>query len=126
MNIHSLNHNSEVHHCLYISTATKTQCRFYFYIQGSGGGYVQYYTIYIKLADCIGNIVLINIYHTYCFMYSMNGYSPGEAVVVIVGGPGIKKRHIYSCHINTTGTHLAHHVMFYTILSTSCNVLQHT
>jgi len=43
----------------------------------------------------------------------MNCYSPGEAVVVIVGGPGIKKWHIYSCHINTTGTDLAQHVMFY-------------
>lgn len=45
-------------------------------------------------------------------MYSMNGYSPGETVVVVVGGPGIKKRHIYTCHINTTGTYLGHHVMF--------------
>lgn len=45
-------------------------------------------------------------------MYSMNGYSPGETVVVVVGGPGIKKRHIYTCNINTTGTYLGHHVMF--------------
>lgn len=52
-------------------------------------------------------------------MYSMNGYSPGETVVVIVGGPGIKKRHIYSCHINTTGTFLAHHVMFYSSVDLS-------
>lgn len=57
--------------------------------------------------------MLINIYDTYCFMYSMIGYSPGETVVVIVGGPGIKKRHIYSCHINTTWPFLAHHVMLY-------------